>query len=239
MYHSVLIMLKNKVFSCQLLHHCLQSSRQLATGTDCNWFQIALQNQRKWTSSISNFGIFDQNCLFYGATFLAPSIKFSKTVGFLFCSCISVFAVFPVVCFRTENEPFWTQNWTSSTKIDILGQKLFFSSYGISFSNVQFGWKWQKFNNFEKKLLFMEPSFLVPSIKFSKIVGFLFRPCISVFSVFPVVFFSSVEFFCLSLLGRWFLTEFRGRRLRTDKRKLKMIDAFTRVSYRGLRIIYS
>ena len=67
-------------------------------------------------------------------------------------------------------------------------------------------------------------------------MGFLFCPCISVFDVFPVVFLSSVEFFwCVYLFsaGDFCLTEFRGRRLRTDKRKLKMIDAFTRVSYRG------
>ena len=59
--------------------------------------------------------------------------------------------------------------------------------------------------------------------------------CVSVYfrsTVFPVL--SLPSFFVLFIAaGDFCLTEFRGRRLRTDKRKLKMIDAFTRVSYRG------
>ena len=56
--------------------------------------------------------------------------------------------------------------------------------------------------------------------------------CISVLycvSGYVLVRFSAV----FIAAGDFCLTEFRGRRLRTDKRKLKMIDAFTRVSYRG------
>ena len=84
------------------------------------------------------------------------------------------------------------------------------------------------FSNFDKNDSFWWNNFTSASIKATLIVGFLyfrfvlcFRLC---FGEFSTVFIGAGDF-CL--------TEFRGRRLRTDKRKLKMIDAFTRVSYRG------
>ena len=157
----------------------------------------------------------------------------------------------------TKNGPFWAPNYKSWWKIKVSGDTNDFGIWNgliLSFYLKSFSFKNQ---NFDRKLTiskaklsifdqkyqnFDGTTFLVPSIKFNKIVGFLFCLCISVFTVFPVVFLSSVEFFwCVYLFsaGDFCLTEFRGRRLRTDKRKLKMIDAFTRVSYRGPRIIYS
>ena len=63
-------------------------------------------------------------------------------------------------------------------------------------------------------------------------MGFL---CFRVFPFYCVPVLSLSSFFSVLFIaaGDFCLTEFRGRRLRTDKRKLKMIDAFTRVSYRG------
>ena len=85
---------------------------------------------------------------------------------------------------------------------------------------------------FRSKLPIWWNEFTSTSIKVTQTVGFL---CFRVFPFYCVSGFEFDKFFAVLFIaaGDFCLTEFRGRRLRTDKRKLKMIDAFTRVSYRG------